>query len=49
MWNPFKRRKFVANPDTDPIYVTHEQDPSLPEDAMILHTMIDPDSIKENE
>lgn len=38
-----------GNPDTDPIAVTHEQDPSLDEDEMILHTTIDPDSIKNKE
>jgi hypothetical protein len=49
MWNPFKRRRPASNPDTDPIAITHEQDPSLDEDEMILYTQIDPDSInKEN-
>lgn len=49
MKNPFRRKKFVANPDTDPIAITHEQDPSLEEDEMILHTTIDPDSIANKE
>ena len=50
MWNPFKKRTPVANPDTDPIYVTHSQDPSLDEDEMVIHTFIEPDSIaKEND
>ena len=40
-----KRRKPVSNPDTDPIAITHEQDPSLDEDEMILHTFIEPSSI----
>jgi hypothetical protein len=41
MKNPFKRRKVNANPDTDPIAITHEQDPSLAEDEMILYTTIE--------
>jgi hypothetical protein len=45
MRNPFKRRKVVADPDNDPIAITHEQDPSLEDDEMILYTQIDPDSI----
>ena len=48
MRNPFKKRKHVPNPDTDPIYVTHKQDPSLDEGEMILHTTIEPTSIKEH-
>lgn len=47
MWNPFKKRTPVRNPDTDPIYVTHDQDPSLAEDEMIMHTIIDPNSINQ--
>lgn len=34
------------DPDTDPIAITHEQDDSLEEDEMIIHTMIEPN--KEN-
>lgn len=45
MRNPFKRRKPKFDPDTDPIYVTHSQDPSLDEDEMVIHTTVDPDSI----
>lgn len=30
------------DPDNDPIAITHEQDPSLDEDEMIIHTMIEP-------
>jgi hypothetical protein len=45
MKNPFKRRRPVRNPDTDPIVITHKQDPSLAEDEMIIHTTIDPDSV----
>jgi hypothetical protein len=48
MRNPFKRPKAEPNiqmdPDTDPIYVTHNEDPSLDEDEMIIHTFIEPDS-----
>lgn len=35
----------MKDPDNDPIAVTHDQDSSLEEDEMILHTMIDPKSI----
>lgn len=49
MRNPFRKRTRVADPDTDPIAVTHEMDPSLDDDEMILHTTIDPESIKEND
>lgn len=49
MKNPFKKRKIEPNPDTDPIIISHEQDPSLEEDEMIIHTTIDPDSIKHKE
>lgn len=49
MKNPFKRRKVVADPDNDPIAITHEQDPSLDDDEMILHTTIDPQSIANKE
>lgn len=47
MKNPFKRRKVAVDPDTDPIYVTHEQDESLGDDEMILHTTIDPNSLNQ--
>lgn len=43
------RRKAQPNPDTDPIAITHTQDPSLDEDEMILHTTIDPDSVIKKE
>ena len=50
MRNPFKNPKAEPNiqldPDTDPIYVTHAEDESLDEDEMIIHTTIDPKSIK---
>lgn len=49
MRNPFKKRTSASNPDTDPIYVTHAEDPSLAEDEMIMHTFIEPDSIKKEE
>lgn len=50
MKNPFKRRiSTVSNPDTDPIVITHAQDPSLGEDEMIIHTFVDPSSIKHEE
>lgn len=49
MKNPFKRKKRVSDPDTDPIPITHAQDPSLAEDEMILHTTIDPQSIKKED
>ena len=42
-------RRVRSNPDTDPIAITHAQDPSLDEDEMILHTTIEPKSIKEND
>lgn len=45
----FRKKQVKNNPDTDPIAVTHEQDPSLDEDEMILHTTIDPNSIKKEE
>lgn len=45
MWKRFKKRKVVSDPDHDPIAITHEQDPSLGEDEMILHTTIDPNSL----
>lgn len=49
----FRRKKPslpALDPDNDPIYISHEQDPSLDEDELVMHTMIDPDSInKENE
>lgn len=45
----FKRRKPKPNPDTDPIPITHGQDPSLDEDEMILHTTIDPQSINKKD
>lgn len=51
MRNPFRRSYKglpVANPDTDPIYVTHTEDPSLDEDEMIIHTTVDPNSIKKD-
>lgn len=40
-----------ADPDNDPIAITHEQDPSLDEDEMIIHTMIEsePTPNKEND
>jgi len=39
----------LLDPETDPIYVTQSQDPSLDEDEMIIHTFIDPNSLsKEN-
>lgn len=31
--------------DNDPIAITHEQDPSLDEDEMLIFTTIDPESI----
>ena len=48
MRNPFKKRTPVTNSDTDPIYVTHEVDPSLDDDEMIIHTFVDPNSIKKD-
>lgn len=39
----------MKDPDTDPIAITHEQDPSLDEDEMIIHTTIDPESIRHKE
>lgn len=49
MRNPFRRRKVVPHPDTDPIAITNQQDPSLDEDEMILYTTIDPQSITNKE
>lgn len=47
MRNPFrKKRKLpVPDPDNDPIAITHEQDPSLDKDEMVIYTTIDPESI----
>lgn len=45
----FWRHKLVPDPDHDPIAITHDQDPSLDEDEMILHTTIDPESIPNKE
>ena len=43
-------KALLDNSDTDPIYVTHAEDPSLDEDEMIIHTFVEPTSIKkENE
>ena len=39
----------MKDPDTDPIYVTHSEDPSLDEDEMIIHTMVDPKSVTDDE
>ena len=52
MLNRFFRRNkpkpivYGHNPDHDPIYITHAEDDSLAEDEMIIHTTIDPNSIK---
>lgn len=45
-----RRKQFLPkpNPETDPIYVTHSEDPSLDEDEMIIHTFVDPNSIKKD-
>ena len=48
----FRRKKQktpTPDPDNDPIYISHDQDPSLDEDEMIMHTMIDPDSINKEQ
>jgi hypothetical protein len=39
----------TPDPDTDPIYVTHAQDPSLDDDELIMHTTIDPNSVTPEE
>lgn len=48
MKNPFRKSKTVSNTDTDPIYITHAEDSSLDDDEMIIHTTIDPTSIKKD-
>lgn len=37
----------LRDPDTDPIYVTSERDPSLADDEMIIHTTIEPTEDKQ--